>query len=1066
MRIMKIIGRDVHQECREKFRVEVVSVSNPKKQGFALVIALSLMAFVLLLLLSISTLVSVEKASSLTTVSRIQAEQAALLSLNIALGNLQEIAGLDQRVTASAEAVADVRGVKQVTGVWRSWEGRDHQADGLPVAPDYASKLVTADNEIDVNASGAGRFLGWLVSSANDPIIADAKTPPDLAEQVGLTVALVGEGTVGAGSPDNEVHVIPTEFTDGNAAVAWWISGENTKALLQVAEESTDVLDWSRRLSSSTQADPSVFDITDTDKADRLDRVVSRSNLNLLSDRDSTSASVSEEFFHDLTTYSRGLLTNTATGGWRRDLSLLSEQWAQVDLPVGGANPRMYTLSPGVEAPATKGVAGGFGALMYPWAKEQDYEGTAAVQEGGASVSWDALVDYALQYQDISTGGFGTVILPIAKGGRDEVPRRPVIARIHWVLSFGAESATNGGYDAYLIANPVITIWNPYNVEISDHVGFKIRVFSPVPYGFKFAIDGASQDDFYSISQFAGDNKLTITVESLGETWKPGEARIFSANNVSSNKNVTMELGYRTDTGFKWGLYQTYTTKGVGTIPLNGSADNAFTVELQKNASASFGIECYGGGDNPMEFETHYALPTSVTDLYWPVLTPTTDVSLSDVDISVDGPAPFLVAIMQFRTVFAELTQESTTARGYADNKPALISTSTSIDGASYSPELYADGYPYDWLFFTPNDINGVDGLPQAGGVNNDIGFIGTGFEPTLGLNNLAVSGLPTRPLSSLGELQHFDINYYNPLPPYTANPIGNSSATFAIKSDQVYIEDGTPAVERTSFDHSYVANHISFDDWFVSSIAPDTSGASRTLSTVYSDFISDQIDLPNSSYRPAKQLSSDDAASAATDLIADNTAWHGVASEIEVEGMFNINSTSVNAWSALLKHLKNGSVPQLSVSEAAWDIQLETGSDNPVSRTTIAGDPSSQSDSEIRKLATYKRFTDTQIDALANEIVDQIKQRGPFLSLSEFINRQLTTDESAGSLSLAGTIEAALNGLQGGGATTNPFADLESSFPDRVDETIALNPVRPFDEASKGYRAYGFLVGFAKRIY
>ena len=53
----------------------------PSTGGFALVIALSLMAFVLLLLLSITTLVKVEQASAANTVDRMKARQAALLSL-------------------------------------------------------------------------------------------------------------------------------------------------------------------------------------------------------------------------------------------------------------------------------------------------------------------------------------------------------------------------------------------------------------------------------------------------------------------------------------------------------------------------------------------------------------------------------------------------------------------------------------------------------------------------------------------------------------------------------------------------------------------------------------------------------------------------------------------------------------------------------------------------------------------------------------------------------------------------------------------------------------------------
>jgi hypothetical protein len=201
--------------------------------GFALVIALSLMAFVLLLLLSITTLVQVESQGAAIHMDRMQAQQAALLSLNIAIGELQESAGLDQRVTATAEAVDSVNGPKQLTGVWRSWEGRDHQANGFPIAPDYGSKLVTGDFDIDVSSSGSGRFLSWLVSTAHDESITpvgslSAAAPPQIVEVPGRTVPLVGEGSVGADdaayATANEVHLEPTELADGSAAFAWWVT--------------------------------------------------------------------------------------------------------------------------------------------------------------------------------------------------------------------------------------------------------------------------------------------------------------------------------------------------------------------------------------------------------------------------------------------------------------------------------------------------------------------------------------------------------------------------------------------------------------------------------------------------------------------------------------------------------------------------------------------------------------------------------------------------------------------------------------------------------------------------
>ena len=65
------------------------------------------MAFVLLLLLSITTLVRVETGVAEQSKAQLIARQNALLGLQMAVGRLQIAAGPDQRVTSTGELVAD-----------------------------------------------------------------------------------------------------------------------------------------------------------------------------------------------------------------------------------------------------------------------------------------------------------------------------------------------------------------------------------------------------------------------------------------------------------------------------------------------------------------------------------------------------------------------------------------------------------------------------------------------------------------------------------------------------------------------------------------------------------------------------------------------------------------------------------------------------------------------------------------------------------------------------------------------------------------------------------------------
>ena len=338
-------------------------------------------------------------------------------------------------------------------------------------------------------------------------------------------------------------------------------------------------------------------------------------------------------------------------------------------------------------------------------------------------------------------------------------------------------------------------------------------------------------------------------------------------------------------------------------------------------------------------------------------------------------------------------------------------------------------------------------------------GFVGTSFRADEGLTSLAIAEIPTRPLRSLGELQHFDINGYSPMAPFVANAIGNSNASFLIEPSQVQGADSYSQSQRVSYDHSFVANHLLFDDWFVSSISPETeawsSSQTRSTEEVYRDFISGVEPLPNEAYLPARLTSESNAEEAAAELIADNNSWHDVASQIEVEGMFNVNSTSVEAWKAMLKQSRDGEVPHLSDGGGATStVVLESGTGSPVSRTSVAGDPAAQQNASFSEMGTHKRLTDDQIEILATELVAQIQKRGPFLSLSEFVNRRLVADDSE--LSLAGAVETALEILVAG--EDSPLKNLIATYPEEAErKTSSSEEDFAFPEAFEGNEGYGF---------
>ena len=72
--------------------------------GFALLIVITLLAYLVILLIGLASYTRIETSIAGNTQRQAQARENALLSLNVAVGQLQKYAGPDQRVTATAES--------------------------------------------------------------------------------------------------------------------------------------------------------------------------------------------------------------------------------------------------------------------------------------------------------------------------------------------------------------------------------------------------------------------------------------------------------------------------------------------------------------------------------------------------------------------------------------------------------------------------------------------------------------------------------------------------------------------------------------------------------------------------------------------------------------------------------------------------------------------------------------------------------------------------------------------------------------------------------------------------
>ncbi|MDP4780792.1 MAG: hypothetical protein NWS16_11255 [Akkermansiaceae bacterium] len=1082
---------------------DLLSSNTDFRPGFALIVTLTLMVLLLVLIMGLLSLSSVALRSESHNKPMLEARQNAILAMQLAIGQLQSLSGQDTRVTASAQ-LTDVTN-PAVTGVWRSWEGTDHESTGRPIAPVYNSKKLAGDASEEIAAAGDGRFLGWLTSTALN------KTP-DIATVPGVSftatdgyIPLVSEGSVIIPSPkpanytEPMIYMEPTMVNNDTGAFAWWTSGENQKARISKPYEpgNDDAAGWAKQMKGHSVADPEPFRLESLlDTPEVTDKIISASQADIVAS--SSDPKVFAEFFHDFSTSATGLLTNTATGGWRKDLSLLTENWDTLptsDLP-------LFRVQPDEDILFTRPVSGGNyqpeRSLVYPWS---DYQArnTSKIGEVSPICSWASLANFSTLYKSMTGNGSAIDLQYSHTDGNNSLENYnyhhkvrilPIIARIQWVYSHWAgpppTGSAAGTLEPRLLVTPVFTLWNPYNVRISYNTGLATQETltfwqrACLPNALRYNINGVQNTKYHSVLSSKNHDELTYS-ETRGNPWKnaliysikesfvlePGQTILFSPVATPAVPSVELELqpGYRPSGGHYFAL-----RSDTGSTP-PASAASSISVDAKFDSEGLGGeaglyldvLTMPGTGGNFRKRTLAYRMvvdPTIAAEMYPPI----TGLASTTLGEASSQPQPFLTTILGPRTA----SNTFLPAKGFVQTSP--LSNYAEMGKNAFSQGRYpGDSHPVNSLFdYSFRALSAVSDFTPNNGPNNS-GCIITGFQSATGLHRCVLSELPNRPIQSIPELTSWDSRLDNPKPPFTLNSIANSDASPLFPKNAVWNPLNAAQGNRDlQNDESYCMNHLLFDDWFFSSIAPNSSNfgapsGGASLKKTYSDFLTGNDPLPNRAY---KSIASDTALAVASTSNIDTlyqkqidtgTSWRTIASRLEVEGMFNVNSTSVQAWRALLGHARGQKVPYF---DSSFSPALSGETDYAFTRFSVSGDVEAKSSTSISgtfqgaaEFAGYRTLDDAILTRLAEEIVNQVRLRGPFLSLSEFVNRQLSDVDTR---AIGGAIQVALDTLAED-SSTNLYSELQTPG------TLATaNPPSPalaayeFPKAAVGYNAYG----------
>jgi len=290
-------------------------------------------------------------------------------------------------------------------------------------------------------------------------------------------------------------------------------------------------------------------------------------------------------------------------------------------------------------------------------------------------------------------------------------------------------------------------------------------------------------------------------------------------------------------------------------------------------------------------------------------------------------------------------------------------------------------------------------GIDFSGAARNT--FWGLSYQSS-GSIAVPMSNIPSGPLFSLAAFSDANLSIMG-TDPFQA--VGNSWSSPLTPPSSAYGEvKQTVSGQNVAQDFSWLINDALFDRYFLSGIAPAftiggggysaTGSLNDTLTQFFSaDHLAAQA---NPVLRP--HLPSATTAAAITAELTANDGYKKIAAYSLIDGAFNVNSTSVAAWTAFLRANRN----------LAVDYAQNVGSD------ASSGSPFPSSDSPVKlagakpQWSGFSRLSDAQVSALATRIVAQVKLRGPFMSLSDFINHKMGPVDAA--QSYTGALQAALD--------------------------------------------------------
>jgi len=378
-------------------------------------------------------------------------------------------------------------------------------------------------------------------------------------------------------------------------------------------------------------------------------------------------------------------------------------------------------------------------------------------------------------------------------------------------------------------------------------------------------------------------------------------------------------------------------------------------------------------------------------------------------------PRPFVIFSVGTRT-----TKESfVPTRTIADGNPVMNLTNVDLSPAPSETDGTRDpigGVPLELVMMPIR--NGNAAIEDIRATEEGFGFGGSGT--LYGTPRATFYELPRGPMQSLAQFRHANLagSGFMPMSTYTA---GESRAHPQIGTDVV--QGVWKSDNSTMLDHTWLSNEALWDNYFLSTVADQTTpgfAKAKTYKDVMSEFFGLTTRLPNQRYRPYNPGSTSVPAA----LQSSATPQDVIGASMLLDGCFNVNSTSEDAWIAVLSALRE------------FEIDTYRGVDGGVTGRTAMPRVRRPTDKNIDTQAInlrvnrwegYRSLTDDQIKNLAKEVIVEVRKRGPFLSVADFVNRGIGSDGD--DMNITGALQSAIDRLNANTLTNSDGIDLDSGM-------------------------------------